>query len=102
MFSILSSSCSIFFYTGRHGDGAYWPVDTNLIDRSSLNGKYGLNPICSKLASNVWNGVITYFVSPSLIAWLLQLSFSLAPIDFDSNCLQIRTGALFHSLKLTI
>uniref|UniRef100_A0A674HUA2 DCC netrin 1 receptor n=1 Tax=Terrapene triunguis TaxID=2587831 RepID=A0A674HUA2_9SAUR len=22
---------------GRHGDGAYWPVDTNLIDRSSLN-----------------------------------------------------------------
>ncbi|XP_075345146.1 netrin receptor DCC isoform X4 [Mycteria americana] len=22
---------------GRHGDGSYWPVDTNLIDRSSLN-----------------------------------------------------------------
>ncbi|XP_067401447.1 netrin receptor DCC-like [Emydura macquarii macquarii] len=22
---------------GRHGDGVYWPVDTNLIDRSSLN-----------------------------------------------------------------
>ncbi|NWI19729.1 DCC protein, partial [Crypturellus soui] len=22
---------------GRHGDGAYWPVDTNLLDRSSLN-----------------------------------------------------------------
>uniref|UniRef100_A0A8C0GNT6 DCC netrin 1 receptor n=1 Tax=Chelonoidis abingdonii TaxID=106734 RepID=A0A8C0GNT6_CHEAB len=22
---------------GRHGDGAYWPVDTNLIDRSSFN-----------------------------------------------------------------
>lgn len=25
--------------TGRHGDGSYWPVDTNLIDRSTLNGK---------------------------------------------------------------
>lgn len=25
--------------TGRHGDGGYWPVDTNLIDRSTLNGK---------------------------------------------------------------
>uniref|UniRef100_A0A8C2SJ76 Netrin receptor DCC n=1 Tax=Capra hircus TaxID=9925 RepID=A0A8C2SJ76_CAPHI len=22
---------------GRHGDGSYWPVDTNLIDRSTLN-----------------------------------------------------------------
>ncbi|XP_069737078.1 netrin receptor DCC [Phaenicophaeus curvirostris] len=22
---------------GRHGDGAFWPVDTNLLDRSSLN-----------------------------------------------------------------
>ncbi|NXJ70133.1 DCC protein, partial [Rostratula benghalensis] len=22
---------------GRHGDGSYWPVDTNMIDRSSLN-----------------------------------------------------------------
>ncbi|XP_010215865.1 PREDICTED: netrin receptor DCC [Tinamus guttatus] len=22
---------------GRHGDGSYWPVDTNLLDRSSLN-----------------------------------------------------------------
>lgn len=22
---------------GRHGDGGYWPVDTNLIDRSTLN-----------------------------------------------------------------
>lgn len=30
--------------TGRHGDGSFWPVDTNLIDRSSLNGRCRLCP----------------------------------------------------------
>lgn len=41
---LLHVSDAFFLPTGRHGDGSYWPVDTNLIDRSSLNGKYRLHP----------------------------------------------------------
>ncbi|XP_032451214.1 LOW QUALITY PROTEIN: netrin receptor DCC [Lynx canadensis] len=32
----------------RHGDGGYWPVDTNLIDRSTLNGNDNLMHLFSQ------------------------------------------------------